>query len=171
MTTRIIFKTGNIVEEQTDGLVCSGNVQLNMSGGVNGELLHRGGKKMQEQLHSYLKEQKKHYVDSGFVMRIGPEPTHFRCIVYSVAIDAWYSSSVDLVCQTLTNALTILQQEGCRSVAIPALATGYGNLKKEDFGRALQRCLNMQEWPFDEIRIVLKNESDLAQVRQGYDNP
>jgi len=39
----IRFKVGDITKEKTDGLVCSGNVQLNMSGGVNGALLQAGG--------------------------------------------------------------------------------------------------------------------------------
>lgn len=165
---RVIFKTGDIVDEQTEGLVCSGNVQLNMSGGVNGELLHRGGDNMQKQLHGYLRSCGKHYVEPGFVMEIGPAPTHFRCIVYTVAIDAWYSSSVPLATKALTNAFVILQQAECRTVAVPALATGYGNLTKEAFGQALKQCLQERTWSFQEIRVVLKNESDLQAVRQGY---
>ncbi|MCC6698837.1 MAG: hypothetical protein IT365_24645 [Candidatus Hydrogenedentes bacterium] len=47
----VTIKTGDIVEEDVDGLVCSGNIWLNMSGGVNGELLRLGGEAMQRQLH------------------------------------------------------------------------------------------------------------------------
>ena len=52
---KVTFKVGDIIEEATDGLVCSGNVQLNMSGGVNGALLQGGGTAMQSALHGYLK--------------------------------------------------------------------------------------------------------------------
>lgn len=165
---RVLFKTGNIVDEPVEGLVCSGNVQLNMSGGVNGELLSRGGRKMQEELHGYLRERQVKYVDPGFVMAIGPEPTQFKCIVYTVSIDAFYESSVEMVCSALTNSLRLIQEAGCKTVAIPALATGYGHLSKNDCGKALRRGLDHQEWAFEEVRIVLLAKHDLSAVRDGY---
>jgi O-acetyl-ADP-ribose deacetylase len=168
--TTVIFKVGNIVEEKTEGLICSGNIHLNMSGGVNGELLSRGGIEMQKQLHSYLAKENKMFVDPGFVMKIGPEPFHFSCIVYSVSIDAWYDSSEEIVYKTLVNALNVLQESNCYTVAIPALATGYGHLKLEEFGRFLKISLDSKQWLFEEIRIVHIDEFKLKKVRKGYDN-
>ena len=94
-------------------------------------------------------------------MRIGPDPFHFRSIVYTVSIDAFYDSSVDLVCQSLTNALTLLSHDGCTTVSVPALATGYGHLSRRDFGRALWRCIDQTDWPFDELRVVLRSDLDI----------
>lgn len=166
---RVVFKTGNIIDEPADGLVCSGNVQLNMSGGVNGELLLRGGQNMQEELHGFLKQRGTRYVEPGFVMEIGPEPTAFKCIVYTVSIDAFYDSSVSVVSNALCNSLAKLEHAGCTTVAVPALATGYGHLSKEDFGRALRQALDMRKWAFCEVRVVLRDEKDLSTVRMGYE--
>ncbi len=162
------FKVGDIIEEVTDGLVCSGNVQLNMSGGINGELLLRGGNNMQVQLHQKLKDLSKNFVEPGFAMRIGPEPFHFKTIVYTVAIDGFYDSSVELVEKALINALSIIEQDCCSTVSIPALATGYGPLSYQDFGIALKRCLEVKNWNFTEIKVVLKDQSVMEEVRQGY---
>jgi hypothetical protein len=41
-----------------------------MSGGVNGELLACGGHNMQRQLHDYIRQNDKRYVDPGFVMKL-----------------------------------------------------------------------------------------------------
>jgi O-acetyl-ADP-ribose deacetylase (regulator of RNase III) len=167
--TPVTFKTGNIVDETADGLVSSGNVQLNMSGGVNGELLRRGGAAMQAALHGWLKARNRRYVEPGFVMRVGPAPFAFKSIVYTVSVDAFYGSSVDLVTRCLSGALALLAEDGCATVAVPALATGYGNLSMPDFGRALRRCLQERAWPFSEIRVVLQREADLVEVRAGYE--
>lgn len=166
---RIAFKTGNIVDETTEALVSTGNVQLNMSGGVNGELLLRGGQNMQHQLHEYLRQNQLRHVPPGFVMEIGPEPFRFQCVVYTVAIDGFYGSSVDLVVTALTHALDLIAAKGCRTVAIPALATGYGPLKMPDFAQALHRALAACNWPFDEMRVVLRNQYDMEQVRGAYE--
>jgi O-acetyl-ADP-ribose deacetylase len=164
----VTFKTGDIVDEEVEGLVCSGNVQLNMTGGVNGELLRRGGQKMQLDLHGFLKKQDKRYVEPGFVMAIGPAPSRFKCVVYTVAVDAFYESSVDLVAKALTSSLSIIEKAGCTTAAVPALATGYGNLSKEDFGKALRQCLDARAWTFSEVRVVMRQEDDVVAVRKGY---
>ena len=41
---RLHIKSGDILEEAADVLVCPANVYLNMSGGVNGAILLKGGR-------------------------------------------------------------------------------------------------------------------------------
>jgi O-acetyl-ADP-ribose deacetylase (regulator of RNase III) len=165
---RVTFETGDIVDETTEALISTGNVHLNMSGGVNGELLLRGGENMQRQLHEYLRQTGLRHVQPGFVMEIGPDPTRFRCVVYTVAVDGFYGSSVDLVVKALTNALDLIASRGCQTVAVPALATGYGPLGMPDFAKALHRTLSAREWPFAEVRVVLRHHHDLEEVRSAY---
>ena len=167
---QVTFKMGDIVKEDVDGLVCSGNIWLNMSGGINGELLRLGGEAMQRQLHDYLATVGKRHVDPGFAIRVGPEPFRFKSIVYTVAVDAFYDSSVELACSSLKNALSVLAEDGCNTVAVPALATGYGHLAKRDFGKALRLCLAQDSWPFKEIRVVVSSDSDVEEVRSGYES-
>lgn len=165
---QITFKAGNIVDEPVDALISTGNVQLNMSGGVNGELLIRGCKSMQDQLHAYLRDNDIRHVPPGFVMEIGPEPTHFRCVVYCVAVDGFYGSSVELVTRTLIHAMSLIESRHCRTLAVPALATGYGPLSMTDFAQALNNAISAHSWPFDEIRVVLQNRHDSEDLRLAY---
>jgi O-acetyl-ADP-ribose deacetylase len=123
---KICFIHGGIVEQKAQGLICSGNINLNMSGGVNGTLLSRGGQDLQRQLRQHLKDNGLNFVQPGFVMEIGPGSFPFKCIVYSVAIDCWYESTIDLVKEPLFNALSIIEGAKCRTVNVPALATEYG---------------------------------------------
>jgi|GEM_PF-2540271 len=165
----VSFICADIIDIPAEGLVCSGNINLNMSGGVNGELLSRGGYDLQRQLHGHLEVNDITFVNPGFVMEIGPGNFGFRCIVYSVAIDCWYESSIELVASTLRSALDIIESKGCASVSIPALATGYGRLKKEAFGRALHQVLHEKMRSFSQINVVEQSKTGLAEIRAGYE--
>jgi len=103
----VSFLTTNIVNHKVDGLVSTGNVYLNMSGGVNGELLSQAGVNMQKQMHDWLAEQDKKFVQPGVVMEIGPDPFDFKCVVYTVAVDAFYASSVELVVTCLQRSFDV----------------------------------------------------------------
>lgn len=164
---RVGFIDGNIVNHEADGLVCSGNVWLNMSGGVNGELLHQGGTDMQRQLHDWLKAQPKAYVQPGFAMRIGPEPFAFRSIVYTVAVDAFYGSSPALVKLCLANAFAMLAEDGCKSVAVTALATAYGPMSRQKFGSVLKAFLD-EHGNFGYSRIDVVCERGVDEVAEGF---
>lgn len=165
---KLEFIHGDILDHPAEGLVCSGNVYLNMSGGVNGALLMRGGEAFQRQLHQYLQDEGMKFVPPGFVMEIGPEPFEFNSIVYSVAVDVWYDSSIELVLQTLTSALSTIELHGCKTVNVPALATGYGKLSKTDFGIALRRTLSERDWDFECINVVERNAYGLEEIQDGY---
>ena len=45
------LKCGDVFDEVGDALVCPANSQLNLSGGVNGEILLRGGDVVQVEGH------------------------------------------------------------------------------------------------------------------------
>jgi O-acetyl-ADP-ribose deacetylase (regulator of RNase III) len=163
---RVTVKVGNIVDERVDVLVSTGNVQLNMSGGVNGELLLRGGRALQEELHHHLRERKIRYVAPGTVLKLDPGPFPFKSVLYAVAVDAWYESSVDLARQTIETAMGMASEMGAASVALPALATGYGNLKVEEFGRALREALEAEYPGVQELRVVVRREDQAAAIRK-----
>jgi hypothetical protein len=100
-------------------------------------------------------------------MAIGPEPFSFKCVVYTVAVDAFYASSIDVVCLCLEKSFAILAEHGCKSVAVPAMATGYGRLSKHDFGVALRKFLDAGgNRNFERIDVVC--ERDIEKVKAGF---
>lgn len=60
------------------------------------------------------------------------------------------------------------KSRGCTSVNIPALATGYGKLSKQDFGVALRRMLSAREWGFELVNVVERNAYGLEEIQEGY---
>lgn len=163
---RVQIKTGDLLDEQVDVLISTANPQLDMSGGVNGAILVRGGQTVQEELHNFLKLSGKPYVEPGSAILTGPGPLDVQHIIHVVAVDAFYESSVQLVQCCIESALRIAMGLGASTVAMPALATGYGPLSMSDFGRALRATLQRDWSPIESLTLVLKRADDVEAVQR-----
>ena len=128
----------DILDEPVDVLISSANPWLRLTGGVNGAILARGGEPVAAELEAYLAPTGRYWVPAGTVVRTGPGPLKFRCILHAVALDGKYHSSPALIAQTLEVALGMALAEGARTVAVPTLACGYGNLDLAGFVEGLK---------------------------------
>ena len=158
---------GNILDVKADALICSANVQLNMSGGVGGEILVRYGDQMQQELHRYLSERKISVVAPGTVVKTSPCGTPFSIVLHAVAINVFYETSHELIVSTTRRALEVCSENGAETVALTALATGYGRYPLEKFALALLE-LKKESYPnLKEITVCLKNEDDVDELMQS----
>lgn len=157
---------GDLLDQDVDALISTANPQLNMSGGVNGAILARGGDGVQAELRAHLAASGRRWVDPGSVVVTGPGPLRVRHILHTVGIDGFYGSSVELVRTAIENALSAASQLGASTVAMPAIATGYGPLTMEEFGRALKAALARDFPSIRELRVVLRRPDDAATVRK-----
>lgn len=169
----VTIKHGDILDEQVDIIVSTANPHLLMSGGVNGAILQRGGHSVQQALQEHLKSLNRRTVDPGSVIATGPGPLHCKHILHAVSINAFYESSVELIGTTIRNVLQTAFDLHARSIAIPALATGYGPLSVFDFAVGLNAGLKTFSNPsyLDEleIRVVLWQSADVEIVKQCID--
>jgi O-acetyl-ADP-ribose deacetylase (regulator of RNase III) len=78
-----------------------------------------------------------------------------------VAIDGFYSSSPALVTKTLEKAFALARGVGAQTIAVPALATGYGNLKFSEFAEGLAGALPA---PSSKMRVVLSRAEHADEV-------
>lgn len=161
------FILGDILDIPADGLISSGNVQLTMSGGINGALLLRYGEDLQRELHEALRTLEKPVVEPGHVYLFNQPIGDYKAVAYAVAIDGWYDSSVELVVQTLIRATAALITNGCQSMTVGALATSSGHLNKADFGRALYQWERTLPSGLD-CMLVECNEVGLDEIRAAY---
>lgn len=163
----ISARSGDVLDEEVDVLVATANVKLDLSGGVNGGILSRGGAAIQAELRAHLARLGRTWVEPGTVVTTAPGPLRVHHIVHAVAVTGFYESSRELVSRTITAALREAASLGARTVALPALATGYGPLSVVEFARALDvalaggagagRC---------ELRVVLWRAADVVEVRR-----
>ena len=164
---KVIVKQGDVLDEAVDVLICTANPTLGMSGGVNGALLARGGAGVQTELKQYLVQRERMSVEQGTVVLTGPGPLAVKHILHAVGVNAFYESSVDVIATLLKKALSEAAGLGARSVATPAIATGYGPLTIADFGQALVSALSNTYPGVEELRVVLRDPADAALIRRA----
>ncbi len=170
----IIVKHGDLLDEVADVIVSTANPSLLMSGGVNGAILMRGGHDVQRELQAHLQRiGRKHHVDPATVVITSPGPLACKYLLHAVSINAFYESSETLIADTVGNVLAAAMESEARSIAMTALATGYGPLKVEEFARGLR--LGIEQ--FDkrafmdsiELRVVIWREEDVEKVRAVFE--
>ncbi|MBL8795378.1 MAG: macro domain-containing protein [Planctomycetia bacterium] len=156
----------NILDVPADVLVSTANPWLQMTGGVNLAIILRPqGEQIYDELQQHLRGTGLPYVAPGTVVQTGPGSLPVKHILHAVSIDPSYDSSVELVVETITRALTLARELGARSVNLPALATGFGPLLLEEFAAALDRALQTDWSPLETLNVVLKTEEDAEKVR------
>lgn len=166
MSLTLTIKQGDVLDEAVDVLVATGNVKLQMTGGVNGAIFERGGAAVQAELQAYLTRAGRHWVEAGTVVTTGAGPLAVKHIVHTVAVNGFYEATVDSVAQTIAAALTEAQRLGARTVAMPALATGYGPLSVVEFARALVLAFGGGAGRgLTEVRVVLWRPEQAVAVR------
>jgi O-acetyl-ADP-ribose deacetylase (regulator of RNase III) len=163
---RVTVKSGDILDGHVDVLVCSANAQLNLSGGVGGALLLRGGLGVQQELHALLAREGRRCVPARSVFRTGPGPLNVRHILHAVAVDAFYMTSQEVVAETIARALSEAARLGAATVALTALATGYGRMDLDAFASALATALGEGDYaPLREVRVVVRHEHEAEALR------
>jgi O-acetyl-ADP-ribose deacetylase (regulator of RNase III) len=157
---------GDVLDVPADVLISTANPWLQMTGGVNLAIILRPrGERVYDELQRSLPATGHRMVPPGTVVRTGPASLPVQHILHAVAIDPSYDSSVELVANTLTLALTQARELGAKVVSVPALGTGFGPLTMTDFGAALKRALARDWAPLEVLRVVLRTEDDAETVR------
>ncbi len=149
----------DILTLRTDGLICSANPALNMSGGVGGAMLLRYGPEMQEWLYAHLRSSGCRYLEPGEVA-VAPG-TPYKAVAHAVAVDAFYDTSTEIIRRAYENALGQLASAGCHTVAAACLGCGYGRCPVEDFITAIKPLVEGSLPGIERVTLATTNE-DLA---------
>lgn len=156
--------TGDILDERADVLVCSANPFLTLSGGVGGAFLLRYGPAMQERLKAHLESLGVRHVPTGTVVCMPPCNSPYVAVLHAVAVDGFYNSSPDLIAAVTRRALLLAKQLGGNTMALPALATGYGHLTMSGFAAGIQALRDFAEGPA-RVLVCLPHAEDADLVR------
>lgn len=164
---RLRLYNGDIFDVSAEVLVCSANVFLNLSGGVGGELLSRFGAAVQDELHAQLPKKGSRCARPGDVILTRPRQTPYKAVLHAVAVDAFYDSSSPLITQIVRQALRLAAAEKAQTVALTALATGFGHLSVRQFAQGLRPLLQESFPPVEEIVVAIQGECDFDELRMS----
>ena len=159
---------GNILDLRVDVLVCSANVSLNLSGGVGGALLCRYGSQLQEELHGHLPSEPPRFVKRGDVIVTRPTSTPYKAVLHAVAVDAFYDSSPEVITDVCGSAFRTASQEQAQSLALTALATGFGHLTIAEFAEGLRPVLTENFPPLQRVIVAVQSDLGFDDLKQAF---
>lgn len=143
----------DILDCPADALIYSTNVLLNCSGGVGACLLGRYGGEVQKDLHSFLDKRGIRHLERGTVLQHVTTGMPYQKVFHTVPCDGFYETTKEIIADILRQSLQECVDGGAvRTIAMSALATGYGHLGYEEFFRIATSVL--AEEAFASLELV-----------------
>lgn len=155
--TRWCVSNADILDTKADGLICSANPNLNLSGGVGGAFLLRYGTEMQAFLHGQLRSMGRRFIGPGNAVTAPSCSSPYKAIAHAVAIDAFYDTNCDFIRSAYENAIGQLAAASCRTIAAACLACGYGRCSIDSFIESIEPLIANTYPNVDTITLVTTN--------------
>jgi O-acetyl-ADP-ribose deacetylase (regulator of RNase III) len=165
---KLILKQCDILDIKAEILVCSANVSLNLTGGVGADIIKRCGAGMQEELHEMLESRTPKYASQGEVYVCNPHGLPYKTVFHAVAVNPLYNSSIQVIEKLLEKVFLKAQEFDAQSIALTALATGFGNLTLEDFAKGLKPHLSKDYPPLKELYVCQIEDYRFAELQEAF---
>ena len=149
MSGRITLAEGDITEHAVDAIVNAANSALVLGSGVAGAIRERGGPSIQAECDAHGA------ISVGQAALTGAGDLAARHVIHAAVMEPGGQASEDSVRGSLSRALELASQQGCRTLACPALGAGVG-------GFPMQRCAEVS---LEEARQHLSGETSLEEIR------
>lgn len=147
--SRITLIEGDISEQPVDALINAANASLRLGSGVAGAIRERGGPSVQEQCDAHGP------IEVGRAAVTGGGDLPASHVIHAAVMEIGGQASEDSVRASLSHALDLASELGCRTLACPALGTGVGGL-------AMQRCAEIS---FEQVEASFAKGSGFEEVR------
>jgi O-acetyl-ADP-ribose deacetylase (regulator of RNase III) len=115
---------------------------------------------MQQELHRKLAESGRRFLEPGEVIVTAPHGLPVKAVVHAVAVNGFYESSVEMVRAVVDKSLRTAASLGARSVAMTAVATGFGRMSLEKFAAAISPLRPGEYPPLDEVVICVRRDDE-----------
>ena len=155
--TRWHVSNADILDAKADGLICSANPNLNLSGGVGGAFLLRYGSEMQDFLHGHLRSTGQRFIQPGNAVVAPPCGSTYKAIAHAVAINAFYDTNCDFIRSAYESAIRQLAAASCRTMSAACLACGYGRCSIANFIESIEPLIAKPYSNVDIITLVTTN--------------
>jgi O-acetyl-ADP-ribose deacetylase (regulator of RNase III) len=148
--SRITLLEGDITEQQVDAIVNAANTELVLGSGVAGAIRQRGGPSIQSECDRHGS------VELGDAAITGAGDLAARYVIHAAGMRPGGEASEQSVRSCVRNSLRLAADNGCESVALPAIGAGAGGL-------SLQRCAEVS---LEEARAFVEGDAgSLLEIR------
>ncbi len=155
MSGRIVLLEGDLTAQAVDAIVNAANSQLQLGSGVAGAIRSKGGPSIQAECDRIGP------IAVGEAALTGAGELPARFVIHAAGMPLGGQASEASVRSAMRAALSLAREQGCKTIAVPALGAGVG-------GVPLQRCAEVlleearqhfaAATSLDEIRFVLFGE-------------
>ena len=166
MAGRIMLLEGDITAEPVDAIVNAANSQLVLGAGVAGAIREKGGPSIQAECDTHGP------VEVGGAAVTGAGALPARYVIHAAGMPPGGLATEQSVRDSLTRALELADEKGCRSVAVPAIGAGIGGLPQRRCAEVLievARAHLAGETGIEEIRFVLFGEPTFRVFEMTHD--
>lgn len=157
MNTKFTIEVGDLTTFCGDGLICSANSDLNLSGGVGGAFGLKFGDSMQKDLRRWQEIHQKRLLSVGEIVSTDGNGWPFRHVLHCVAVDTFYNTDVQIVTKLYQDALVEMNRNECQSVFAACLGCGYGRLSNEQFCEVYQLVKNDLYTNLQSVQFVTRD--------------
>lgn len=168
--TKVEIVVGNLTVQAVDAIVNAANSSLLGGGGVDGAIHRAGGPQILEECRAIVARQGRCKPGEAVITSAGQMPS--RYVIHTVG-PVWRggeSGESEILARCWTQSLALAVDNGCRTVAFPAISTGaYGYpmaAAAEVSLRAVAEVLRGREGSVDVVRVVVVTERD-AEIWRG----
>lgn len=149
MSGRIVLEEGDITDASVDAIVNAANSALMLGSGVAGAIRDKGGPRIQEECDAHGPIE----VGDAALTCAGELPARF--VIHAAGMSPGGQASEDSVRRSMRASLALAREQGCQSVAVPAIGAGVA-------GFSMQRCAEIL---IEEARAHLDGETSVDEVR------
>lgn len=164
--------TGDILQAPVDCLVTTANPGFQLTGGIGAHLLRELGSRYIAVVNQAVRETfGERRAGRGDMLVTGGEGTRFRHILHVAAVGPRYEVDAASLEETTWRVLRKVDDLGMRSVALPALATGFGRVPFDVAAGAMRKGLEKalpELKVLDEVQIWVLSNPDMQQFIRGW---
>ena len=148
--TRITLHEGDITDEEVDAIVNAANSALVLGSGVAGAIARKGGPAVGEACAA------RGPIEVGEAAATTAGDLSARRVIHAAGMTPGGEVTEDALRRVLHASLAVAEEEGCRTVAFPAIGAGVGGL-------SLQTCAEIS---LAEVRRYVEAQGDACTLEE-----
>jgi O-acetyl-ADP-ribose deacetylase (regulator of RNase III) len=158
---------GDITAEEVDAIVNAANSQLQHGGGVAGAIVRKGGRVIQEESNRVAPVN----VGRAAITSAGSLPAQH--VIHTVG-PRWGEGDEDnKLASAVRSALTVANDQGLRTISLPAISTGIFGFPLEQAVRVILQTIrqtldHQDDLSLDTVRLCLFDEGTLQAFQEGW---
>lgn len=165
---KITIIQGDITKVKADTIVNAVNSQLVRGGGVDYAIHEAAGPELQNELNEIKKTRFPNGLPIGGAIFTKPYNIPVKIIIHTVG-PRYYSNDIGLLKNSYVNSLKIAEENNCKSVAFPAIATGAYGIPIDKSAEIVKDVLeDYKSKIIDEVILVLRSYEDFKVYNNSF---